>query len=463
MTLRLSPLLKAPLLKAPLLKIVLKATLNKFTSTLALYAVGFGLLAVPTMAQAQIFDFLGFGEKTEQVQVIEETRTVPLQQPDIGTDLTDKIATEPFIKKTPPITVKKQAPQNVDKATDKISNKRAEILPKKVIVAPEPDNVKPAVKPRSYIGGMQIYVTDFEDTLLDVARRFDLGFVELQSANPTIDPWVPGQDTKVIIPSMHLLPDSKNKGILVNLGDMRLYQFDARGAVVKSYPIGVGREGMHTPLGSTTVVKKKAGPWWFPTARMREEDPSLPRVMKQSSSNPLGTHGIYLGWPTYAIHGTSEPWGIGRRVSSGCLRMYPEDIPVLFEETPVGTYVRIVDQTIKTAWVGDNFMIEAHPEKNQATAFEYEDDVPIAMPNGIIKDMKAKIYKGSGYDKETVIIDWRAVRRALTLREGYPISVAVKVAAGETADMVVDKVKDKKDVKKPSSSTSRATQSLGYN
>ncbi len=432
MTSRLSPLLNR--------------LLRKSTSSVALCAIGFGLLCAPTTAQAQIFDFLGFGDKKEQMTLIEDVDPALVPDIEAGTDLTDRIQTEPFIK-TAPVEAKKTV-------------KRAEVLPKTIIVPPEPDNVRPAVKPRSYIGGMQIYVTDFEDTLLDIARRFDLGFVELQSANPTIDPWVPGQDTKVIIPSMHLLPDADNKGILVNLGDMRLYQFDDRGAVIKSYPIGVGREGMHTPLGSTTVVKKKAGPWWFPTERMREEDPSLPRVMKQSAKNPLGTHGIYLGWPTYAIHGTSEPWGIGRRVSSGCLRMYPEDIPILFDETPVGTYVKVVDQTIKTAWVGDDFMIEAHPEKNQATAFEYEEDVPVAMPNGIVKDLKKKIYKGDLHTKNTVKIDWLAVRRALMLREGYPITVATKLSTdGQKADTELNEG----SVKSPSSSTKRATGSLGYN
>lgn len=285
----------------------------------------------------------------------------------------------------------------------------------------------PGLKPASYIGDMKVYVTAYEDTLLDIARRFDLGFVEIQAANPNLDPWVPGENEKVIIPSMHLLPDAPHEGIVVNLGDMRIYRFDEKGRAVKSYPIGVGRDGMKTPLGTSSVVNKKEGPWWYPTQRMKNEDPSLPDVIKQSPQNPLGTHALYLGWPTYAIHGTNEPWGIGRRVSSGCMRMYPEDIPVLYNEVAIGTPVTIVDQVIKIGWVEGDLYLEAHPTKDQATALEYEEAMPLDIPNGLIEMVEKK----AGDHKARV--DWARVRMAVAERRGFPVKVTSAQLAQNTS------------------------------
>lgn len=288
-------------------------------------------------------------------------------------------------------------------------------------IKPETPPMKQADKAKSAIGEMTGYVAVYEDTLLDIARRFNLGFVELQAANPDVDPWTPGKGTKIVLPTQHLFPEAPHDGVVVNLGDMRIYLFDEVGNPVKSFPIGIGREGMHTPLGRTTVVKKKEGPWWFPTERMRQEDPSLPQVVKLGPSNPLGTHALYLGWPTFAIHGTAEPWGIGRRVSSGCVRMYPEQIPVLYEDVPTGTPVMFVDQEYKVGWIDDVLYLEAHPNKEQATAFEYEEAQPLDFPNGFIQWLEEK----AGDKKE--LIDWTQVRQVMFERRGYPIPVLQSV------------------------------------
>ena len=96
------------------------------------------------------------------------------------------------------------------------------------------------------------YRATYADTLLDVARRFDLGYVEIVAANPGTDPWIPGEGTNVVLPTVHLPPDAEPEGIVVNLADMRLYYFPGSGQPMQSFPIGIGRDGLTTPLGSTS-------------------------------------------------------------------------------------------------------------------------------------------------------------------------------------------------------------------
>lgn len=280
--------------------------------------------------------------------------------------------------------------------------------------------IVPKLKPRGAVGGMQTTVSFYEDTLLDLARLYNLGYVELIAANKGLDPWVPGENAAVTLPSMHLLPEAEQNGIVINLGDMRLYYFDKRGDFIASFPIGIGREGLNTPLGKTKIVEKKEGPWWFPTARMRDEDPSLPKVVKAGPYNPLGSHALYMGWPTYAIHGTVEPWGIGRRVSSGCMRLYPEDIPKLYKMVPVGTKVQVVDQVYKMAWIDNKLYLEIHPSKEQASAIEDERAMPYDYPDGLLRDLARKA--GEHSDK----IDWRLVKKAVLQRTGYPLAIATR-------------------------------------
>ena len=96
------------------------------------------------------------------------------------------------------------------------------------------------------------YRTAYEDTLLDLARQFKLGYVEMVAANPGTDPWIPGEGTDVVLPTVHLMPDlpgEKPEGIVINLADMRLYYFAEGSAAPRSFPIGIGRDGLKTPTG----------------------------------------------------------------------------------------------------------------------------------------------------------------------------------------------------------------------
>ena len=170
-----------------------------------------------------------------------------------------------------------------------------------------------------------------------------------------------------MLPTVHLLPDAAPEGIIINLADMRLYYFAEPGGPMQSFPIGIGREGLLTPLGSTKVVRKNKDPTWRPTPRMRAENPELPEAVPAGPDNPLGNRAMYLGWPQYLIHGTNKPLGIGRRTSSGCVRMYPEDVEYLFDRIAVGTKVTVVDQPIKLSWIDDALYIEALRPRRRAT------------------------------------------------------------------------------------------------
>jgi L,D-transpeptidase ErfK/SrfK len=202
------------------------------------------------------------------------------------------------------------------------------------------------------VGDIRVVTARSQDTLLDIARRHNLGFNEITSANPGIDPWLPGDGTRVVVPTQFVLPPGPRQGIVINMAQLRLFYFPVptRGkpANVITYPIGIGVELASTPLGLTRVVRKAKDPAWYPPQQIRAEREKdgvpLPDVVPSGPSNPLGKYALYLGLSGYLIHGTNRPWGIGMRVSHGCIRMNPEDIESLHQSVPVGTPVRILDE-----------------------------------------------------------------------------------------------------------------------
>jgi L,D-transpeptidase ErfK/SrfK len=204
-----------------------------------------------------------------------------------------------------------------------------------------------------------------DESLIEIARKFDLGFNEIAEANPGLDAFVPGTGRRVAVPSSWVLPDvPAYKGIVINLSELRLYYFFERdhSHYVVTFPIGIGREGKDTPLGEFTVIQKIVHPAWHVPESIRKDEPGLPAVVPPGPDNPLGSHALRLSLGTVLIHGTNRPWGVGRRVSHGCIRLYPEDIPRLFAAVPVGTEVRIIRQPVKVGVRGGRVYIEAHKD-----------------------------------------------------------------------------------------------------
>jgi len=219
------------------------------------------------------------------------------------------------------------------------------------------------------VGELQVTHARHEDTLSDIARRFSLGYEEVVRANPGVDPWLPGEGTRIVLPTQFVLPDAPSEGIVVNLAALRMFYFPKPGKdgvrEVLTYPIGIGKVGWATPEGRTTVVSKRRDPWWTPPASVRREhaaegDP-LPARVPPGPDNPLGARAMNLGWPSYLIHGTNKPAGVGLRASHGCIRMYPEDIAAVFDRVPVGTKVTVVNQPLLYRWHGDSLYVQSYP------------------------------------------------------------------------------------------------------
>jgi L,D-transpeptidase ErfK/SrfK len=201
------------------------------------------------------------------------------------------------------------------------------------------------------IGEVTYYTVRGHETLYDIARFVDLGVDEIINANKNIDPWLPKAGDVITLPTKFIIPDVPRKGIVINLATMRLYYFppDNPDDII-TFPISVGVEGRSTPLGMTKISRKRKNPEWIPPQSIRLEKPWLPGIVPAGPDNPLGEYALSLDyskdqrWTSVVIHGTNRPWSIGTLASHGCIRLYPEDIRVLFEAVETGTAVNIIYQ-----------------------------------------------------------------------------------------------------------------------
>jgi L,D-transpeptidase ErfK/SrfK len=269
----------------------------------------------------------------------------------------------------------------------------------------------------SIVGDQQTYVTKYEDSLVDLARKHGLGYTEIVSANPGVDPWVPGKDKEIVLPTAHIIPPGPREGILINLADQRLYLFHPDGKTVDSVPLGIGNAGWDTPKGTTKVVRKKKNPTWYVPKSVREDQPELPAIVKPGPDNPLGAHAVYLGWPAYLFHGTNKPYGVGRRVSHGCVRLYPEDIARLFNDIKVGVPVTVIDQPMKLARKDDQLWLEVHPNQQQSDEVEQTGKLSPAKP----AEFEFRLLDAAGSDASR--IDWAKAKSAAMERRGIPVPI----------------------------------------
>jgi L,D-transpeptidase ErfK/SrfK len=287
------------------------------------------------------------------------------------------------------------------------------------------------------VGRLQVTVARHEDTFADIARRFNIGYAELVRANPGIDPWIPGAGTEIVLPTEFVLPDAPREGLVLNLAAMRLYYYPKRpkdapkdGPVeVITHPIGIGKVGWATPEGSTKVVSRTKDPVWTPPVSVRVEHAKvgdiLPEKVPPGPENPLGRHVMRLGWPSYLIHGTNKPPGVGMRASHGCIRLYPEDISRLFESVPDGTRVTVVNQPYLLGWRSGTLYAQAfEPLEDDKSDWS---DVPKALQKKAAKP-KATLWKKVAAARDA--IDWELIRAAAE----KPRGVAFTAGPGEARD-----------------------------
>jgi L,D-transpeptidase ErfK/SrfK len=270
------------------------------------------------------------------------------------------------------------------------------------------------------VGQIAVVKAKHEDTLLDIARRFDIGQDEIMLANTQVDRWLPGEGSEIVIPSRFILPHAERTGIVLNVPELRLYYFPPPESglpdKVQTFPVSIGRMDWATPLGTTKIAAKILNPSWRPPESIRAEaaanGKALPELIPPGPDNPLGNYALRLALPGYLIHSTNRPYGVGMRVTHGCIRMYPEDIEGLFPRVPVGTPVQIVNQPVKIGWLFDTLFIEVHPPleehtEESATLFE------TAM--GLIN---------ATWEQRRFVLDAPALKAALNKPDGIPVPIA---------------------------------------
>jgi L,D-transpeptidase ErfK/SrfK len=274
------------------------------------------------------------------------------------------------------------------------------------------------------VGIVQRTTAGEEDTLSDIARRFDVGYEEIVRANPGVDPWLPGPGRQIVVPSRFVLPDAPREGVVINIAAMRLFYYPPRETgepqVVYTHPIGIGKVGWATPEGVTKVVRRQLEPTWRPTPSIIEEHrkngEDLPAVVGPGPDNPLGRHAFYLAWPSYLIHGTNKPYGVGLRSSHGCIRLYPEDMAVLFETVPLGTQVRVVNQPFVFGWDAEQLHLQA---------FDVLEDDPRdwkrAQRKLISRSLAARIQKE--LKKRSEEVNWELVSSLAHDPRGIPVPI----------------------------------------
>ena len=218
------------------------------------------------------------------------------------------------------------------------------------------------------VGYVQKTIVGKDDTLPDIARRFDVGYEEILTANPGVDPWLPGVGREVVVPTQFILPAAPHEGVVVNVAAMRIFYYPphkkGEPQIVYTHPIGIGKVGWKTPEGTTRIISRQKDPVWVVPKSVREEHAEdgekLPAQVPAGPDNPLGQYAFHLGWPSYLIHGTNKPYGVGMRSSHGCIRLYPEDIAVFFDMIPIGTKVTVVNQPYVFGWRDGTLYLQAY-------------------------------------------------------------------------------------------------------
>lgn len=286
---------------------------------------------------------------------------------------------------------------------------------------------------QNVIGEVRYIETNHDDTLLEIAYEFGLGYEELRAANPEADAWKPVRGSRIILPLRFILPKQR-EGVHINIASYRLYYFppEYNGKRVITYPVSVGRGEWPTPKKSTLIIDKLVEPTWYPPPEVRAEheawgDP-LPRVVPPGEDNPLGKYALQLSLPGYFIHGTNKPYGIGMSVTHGCIRLRPNDIESLFDMVSRNTRVRITDEPYLWAIQSDVVYLEAHTGKSSQDPLQGSSQNPSQDPR--LSDLTDSIRRMLKNDSGNIpSINWRRMSDVVDRAYGIP-----QIVSGEAPD-----------------------------
>jgi L,D-transpeptidase ErfK/SrfK len=254
------------------------------------------------------------------------------------------------------------------------------------------------------IGSPQLDMIKKGEDLLDIAWRYDLGWSEIGALYRQWDPFLPPAGAKILIPTFWIVPTGHSASIVVNTGEMRLFYFVKNGTQVYTYPIGMGILDYKTPTGNFYVNQKIVNPaWHIPKHLQAKYDMA---VMPAGPDNPMGEYKLGLNWGDYGIHGCNLPWAVGRLVSHGCTRLYPEDIEKLFAMVPIGTKVEYIYEPAKIGFRQGHVYLSVH------------DDVYFKIPSMILHVL-SMLEKWSLADQ----VDTRKVLQTVEEKTGMPVDV----------------------------------------
>jgi L,D-transpeptidase ErfK/SrfK len=291
------------------------------------------------------------------------------------------------------------------------------------------------------VGYVQKVTVGKDDTMPDIARRFDVGYEEILLANPGVDAWLPGVGREVVVPTQFVLPAAPHEGVVVNVAAMRIFYYPphkkGEPQLVYTHPIGIGRVGWKTPEGTAKIVSREKDPVWVVPKSVREEHAEdgekLPAVVPAGPDNPLGQYAFRLSWPSYLIHGTNKPYGVGMRSSHGCMRLYPEDIAVFFDLIPIGTKVTVVNQPYLFGWRDGVLYMQAYAVMEDDSR-DWNSNRKRLLSNLLNPKQRQKIgQRIEGQDKD---IDWQRVGDLAHAPRAIPVQVT---GGGEGLDEVLAK------------------------
>ncbi len=262
------------------------------------------------------------------------------------------------------------------------------------------------------VGSIQTTIVTENSSLSQIGRKFDVGLYEMIEANPHLDPWQPQPGSLAIIPTRFIVPDIHSDELVLNLAEMRIYYLHTDQKTITTHPIGIGAKGgAATPLAQGKIIDKKEQPIWTPPQSIRlmhlQQGNVLPEKVLPGPENPLGEYALRLSIPAYMIHGTNRPAGVGVRSSSGCIRLFPEDIKTLFYKVRIGTRVTIIHVPYKIGHLAKNIFLEAHNPLSE----------PYYQRGFNIQSLIA-----SPHTKDTNL-NWHKISSIIEQAHGYPVLV----------------------------------------
>jgi len=259
------------------------------------------------------------------------------------------------------------------------------------------------------IGAPQRHVVKKGEDLLDIARRYDLGWTEIGAMYRGWDPFLPPAGADMLIPTLWIAPTGYSAPIVVDTGEMRLFYFVKNGTQVYTYPIGMGVLDYITPTGNFYVNQKKVNPDWHIPKHLQAKYGMA--VMPAGPDNPMGAFKLGLNWGDYGIHGCNLPWAVGRLVSHGCTRLYPEDIQKLFNMVPMGTKVEYIYEPALIGFRQGHVYLSVH------------DDVYYKIPSMILHVLRMLEQRGLAEQ-----VDTQKVMQTVEEQTGMPMDITRKDA-----------------------------------